>query len=282
MNHTIIDTIIKTGLQEDLTWGDITTEELIDNQAKSELVLIQKQEGVVAGLEVAHRVFQLVDPTIKWQSIVKDGDFLQEKSKIAKVTGKSRSLLMAERLALNLMQRMSGIATLTRLFVLKANQSSKNVKILDTRKTTPGLRYLEKYAVRMGGGFNHRYNLSDSVLIKDNHLAIMLANGKDPHASIAEMKKRIPHTVKIELEVDTLEQLKSFLDLDIDTYLLDNMSCQQLSDAVSMINGKAFSEASGGISLCNIAEVAATGVDFISVGALTHSAPSLDISLDFA
>ncbi|MCG8336235.1 MAG: carboxylating nicotinate-nucleotide diphosphorylase [Proteobacteria bacterium] len=282
MNQTIIDTIIKTGLQEDLTWGDVTTEELIDDQAHSELVLLQKQKGVVAGLEVAHRVFQLVDPTIKWQSFVQDGDFLQERSRLAKVEGKSRSLLIAERVALNFMQRMSGIATLTRLFVLKANQSSKHVKVLDTRKTTPGLRYLEKYAVRMGGGFNHRYNLSDSVLIKDNHLAIMAANGKDPHVSIAEMKKRIPHTVKIELEVDTLEQLKSFLDLDIDTYLLDNMSCQQLSEAVSIINGQAFSEASGGISLDNIAKVAATGVDFISVGALTHSAPSLDISLDFA
>ncbi len=282
MNQTIIDTIIKTGLQEDLTWGDVTTEELIDDQAHSELVLLQKQKGVVAGLEVAHRVFQLVDPAIKWQSFVQDGDFLQERSRLAKIEGKSRSLLIAERVALNFMQRMSGIATLTRLFVLKANQSSKHVKVLDTRKTTPGLRYLEKYAVRMGGGFNHRYNLSDSVLIKDNHLAIMTANGKDPHVSITEMKKRIPHTVKIELEVDTLEQLKSFLDLDIDTYLLDNMSCQQLSEAVSIINGQAFSEASGGISLDNIAEVAATGVDFISVGALTHSAPSLDISLDSA
>lgn len=281
MNQTIIDTIIKTGLQEDLTWGDITTEELIDTKAHSELVLLQKQQGVVAGLEIARRVFQLVDSTIKCQFLVQDGDFFQERTKLAKIEGKSRSLLMAERVALNLMQRMSGIATLTHQFVQKANLSSKNVKVLDTRKTTPGLRYLEKYAVRMGGGFNHRYNLSDSVLIKDNHLAIMTANGADPHASIAQMRKRIPHTVKIELEVDTLDQLKSFLDLDIDTYLLDNMNCRQLSEAVSIINGKAFSEASGGINLDNISEIAATGVNFISVGALTHSAPSLDISLDF-
>jgi nicotinate-nucleotide pyrophosphorylase (carboxylating) len=176
---------------------------------------------------------------------------------------------------------MSGIATMTQQYVSRASESSDHVKILDTRKTTPGLRYLEKHAVRMGGGFNHRYNLSDSVLIKDNHLAILSSAGRDPHAAIAELKNRIPHTVKIELEVDTLEQLNLFLDLDIDTFLLDNMSCRELSQAVELVNGKAFTEASGGISLDNVAEVAATGIDFISVGALTHSAPSLDISLDF-
>ncbi len=281
MNSLIIDPIIKNALQEDLSWGDITTEELIDSNTESQLVLLQKQAGIVAGLNVAQRVFQLVDPSIEWELLIQDGQFQTEKSILARIKGKSRSLLMAERVALNLLQRMSGIATLTQHFVVRARKTSDHVKILDTRKTTPGLRYLEKYAVRMGGGFNHRYNLSDSVLIKDNHLAIMAEAGIDPHVAIADLRKRIPHTVKIELEVDTLEQLKHYLDLEIDTFLLDNMSCDELSQSVKIVNQKAFTEASGGINLKNVAEVAATGVDFISVGALTHSASSLDISLDF-
>lgn len=282
MNITAIDKIIQNALEEDLTWGDVTTENLIDNKHESELVVLLKQQGVVAGLDVAERTFKLVDRSTEWQSLAKDSQLLPANTRIATIKGRSQSLLMAERVALNLLQRMSGIATLTHKYVTKAKEKSDHVRILDTRKTTPGLRYLEKYAVRMGGGFNHRYNLSDSVLIKDNHLAILQSNGQSPRNAVLELKQKIPHTVKIELEVDSLDQLREYLDLPIDTFLLDNMNCNQLTEAVKIIDGKAYTEASGGINLGNVADVAASGVDFISAGALTHSAPALDIGLDFS
>lgn len=281
MNLLIIDPIITNALKEDLTWGDVTSEFLIDPSYSSELVLLQKEQGVVAGLTVAERTFKLVDPTVVWQSLVNDGQFNSAGTALAKIRGKSRNLLMAERVALNFLQRMSGIATLTQRFVSVIKTASTHTRLLDTRKTTPGLRYLEKYAVRMGGGFNHRYNLSDSVLIKDNHLAILTAHGKSVPDAIALLRESVPHTVKIEVEVDTLDQLEQFQDLGIDTFLLDNMTYAQLAAAVNMLKGKAQLEASGGITLENVSDVAATGVDFISVGALTHSAKALDISLDF-
>ena len=282
MNPFLIDSLLKNALQEDLTWGDITTETLIPATLQSEMVLLQKANGVVAGLTVAERAFHLLDDTLDWQQQVVDGQFLNANTILARIGGKTRSILMAERVALNFLQRLSGIATLTREYASRIKNVSETVKLVDTRKTTPGLRSLEKYAVRTGGGFNHRYNLSDAVLIKDNHLAVLTANGIDPVTAITDMRRKIPHTTKIELEVDSIQQLEAFLNLEIDIFLLDNMNSDQLSEAVKIVNGKAYTEASGGITLDNIEAIAATGVDFISVGALTHSAPALDISLDFA
>lgn len=281
MNPFIIDPIITQALKEDLTWGDVTSDFLLDSTFNNELTLLQKEEGVVAGLMVAERTFKLIDATVEWHSLVNDGQLNPAGTVLAKIRGNSKHLLMAERVALNFMQRLSGISTLSYQFVSKINAVSTKTRLVDTRKTTPGLRYLEKYAVRMGGGFNHRYNLSDSVLIKDNHIAILTAHGVSLPSAIARLKASIPHTTKIELEVDTIEQLAQFLNFGIDTFLLDNMTCEQLTAAVAMVKGKAKLEASGGITLENVAEVASTGVDYISVGALTHSAKALDISLDY-
>lgn len=281
MDNLQIDPIILNALKEDITWGDVTSEHLVPPDCNSELYVLLKEDGVVAGLNVARRTFELVDAQVKWTAMEADGSCLKANTRLARVYGNSRKILAAERTALNLIQRMSGIATLTRRYVDEVRRTSSKTRLLDTRKTTPGLRLLEKYAVKAGGGFNHRYNLSDSVLIKDNHLAILKSIDKDPAEAIKELRSTIPHTVKIEVEVDTVEQLESILIAGIDTVLLDNMSCEELSEAVRIAGGRVLTEASGGITLENVAQIAATGVDYISVGALTHSSPSLDISLDY-
>ncbi len=281
MNQLLIDPIIRNALEEDYSWGDVTSETLISPETSSDLEFILKQEGVIAGLFVAERVFKMVDSAIIWQNLVSDGDKLESGSVIAKVSGKSVNLLIAERVALNYLQRMSGIASLTRQFVDEIEKVSSRTVLLDTRKTTPGLRLFEKYAVKMGGGQNHRYNLSDSVLIKDNHLAILKSQGISIQQAIETVKKRVPHTVKIEVEADSLEQVEEILLAGVDTILLDNMTVENLTKAVKMIGNMAKTEASGGVCLENIGSIASTGVDFISVGALTHSAIALDISLDF-
>ncbi len=281
MNLRIIDRIIKNALDEDVSWGDVTTETLIDASFESELSIVLKEEGVIAGLSIAERTFRLLEPDLIWTPFVKDGDYLPKGTQLVTLSGKAQNLLIAERVALNFLQRLSGIATITHKFVKAAKETSQTVRILDTRKTTPGLRYFEKYAVRMGGGHNHRYNLSDAVLVKDNHLAILKKDGKSIKDTIKKLKDNIPHTVKIEIEVDTIVQLKEVLKEGVDTLLLDNMSCNELKEAVYIVDGKAKTEASGNVSLETVAEIAATGVDYISAGALTHSAPSLDISLDY-
>ncbi len=281
MNSLIIDRIIKNALDEDISWGDVTTETLIDASFESELSMVLKEEGVVAGLSVAERAFRMIEPDLIWTPLVKDGKYLQKGTQLVRLSGKAQNLLIAERVALNFLQRLSGIATLTYEFVKEARKTSSTVRILDTRKTTPGLRYLEKYAVRMGGGYNHRYNLSDAVLVKDNHLAILKKEGKTIRDAIVTLKNNIPHTVKIEIEVDTIDQLEEVLKEGVDTLLLDNMSCDDLKQAVQIVNNRAKTEASGNVSLKTVAEIASTGVDYISAGALTHSAPSLDISLDY-
>ncbi|MBU2510886.1 carboxylating nicotinate-nucleotide diphosphorylase [bacterium] len=281
MNPILIDPIVKNALLEDYSWGDVTSENIIPAEAESELEILLKEEGVIAGLPVAERTFKLVDPSIEWISIQADGDYCDKNTVIAKIKGNSRHILIAERVALNFLQRLSGIATLTRRFVGEVHKVNNHTRVLDTRKTTPGLRVFEKYAVKMGGGCNHRFNLSDSVLIKDNHLAILKSQKKSIGEVLKDIRSKIPHTTKIEIEADSLEQVKEILEIGVDAILLDNMKVEELRNAVELIDNRAITEASGGISLENIGQVAACGVDFISVGALTHSAKALDISLDY-
>jgi len=281
INYNSIDKIIQIALEEDLPWGDITSDNLIPSTSESELAIKLKEDGVIAGLPVAERVFWTLDPTLKWISLKTDGDYCEKNTILAKVSGKSLSLLKAERVALNILQRLSGIATLTQKFVQAANQRSDSVRIVDTRKTTPGLRYLEKYAVKMGGGFNHRYCLSDSVLIKDNHLAILEKENISLQGALQKIKNTLPHTVKIEVEVDSINQIKPVLEAGVDAILLDNMTPDEIRESIALINNRAEVEVSGGVSLETVGEMAATGVALISVGALTHSAISLDISLDY-
>ncbi|MDH5560376.1 MAG: carboxylating nicotinate-nucleotide diphosphorylase [Deltaproteobacteria bacterium] len=281
MEERLINNIIDTAIEEDLAWGDLTSETLIPPEIKCELLVVLKEEGVIAGIHIAEKVFKIIDPDIKWEPLQKDGQYLPKMTPVIKVSGSALSILKAERIALNFMQRLSGIATQTHKFVKAANQVSDKVRITDTRKTTPGLRYLERYAVRVGGGFNHRNNLSESILIKDNHLSILKQQGKSVKETIHALRQAISHTIQIEIEVDNLQLLKDVLETNVDTIMLDNMNCEDMVKAVKMINGDAIVEASGGVCLDMIAKIAATGVDIVSVGALTHSAPSLDIGLEY-
>ncbi|MGI4790788.1 MAG: carboxylating nicotinate-nucleotide diphosphorylase [Janthinobacterium lividum] len=269
--------LVRAALLEDIGPGDVTTMLCIPAGTKATATVLAKQAGVIAGLELGRLVFQLLDPDAHWEAFAKDGDRVGEgRTPLARVSGDARALLTAERVALNFMQRLSGVATLTARYV--ALTAGTNARIVDTRKTTPGLRALEKYAVRAGGGFNHRLGLYDAVLIKDNHIK---AAGGIKNA-VAGAKAHIPHTMKIEVEAGTLEMVEEALTAGADIILLDNMDTETMRRAVQMIGGRAISEASGNLSEARIAEVAATGVDILSVGALTHSAPALDISLDFA
>ena len=281
MDWKNVDRLITIALEEDLPWGDITSENLIEADHKSGLVIKTKEDGVIAGMDVAERVFQTLDKTVVWEPFAKDGDVILKGTQLARVSGFTVQLLKSERLALNIMQRLSGVATTTRRYVEEARKSSDVVKIVDTRKTTPGLRYLEKYAVRVGGGFNHRYCLSDAVMIKDNHIAIVEAQGKSLKEGIKDLRNKIPHTVMIEMEVDRIDQIAEALEAEVDIILLDNMSCDLLREAVELVKGRAKLEASGGVTLSSVKDIAATGVDYISAGALTHSVKAKDISLDY-
>ncbi|MCR4441750.1 MAG: carboxylating nicotinate-nucleotide diphosphorylase [Peptococcaceae bacterium] len=275
MNWLIIDRKIREWLEEDMNNGDVTTDFLIDEDAVSAARLIARESGVAAGLEVMKRVFQILDGGIVVDSLKKDGERMGKGKVLAVVQGKTRSILQGERLALNILQRMSGIATETAKYVELLR--GLNTKLVDTRKTTPGLRILEKYAVRVGGGCNHRFNLSEAVLVKDNHIK---ASGGIKEA-VWKIKKAVSHTMKIEVEVETLEQLEEAVSSGADIVLLDNMDVATMKEAVRRNKGRAILEASGGISLANVRQVAETGVDIISVGAITHSAKALDISLKF-
>ncbi|MBF0286435.1 MAG: carboxylating nicotinate-nucleotide diphosphorylase [SAR324 cluster bacterium] len=281
MNWYNIYPIIQMAIEEDLSWGDITSESLIDPNWTIELILYLKQDGVIAGLPVAELVFRELEPELEWTAHQEDGQFLTAGTPLASISGRAQFILKAERVALNFLQRLSGIATLTSRFVTEARKGSSTVRIVDTRKTTPGLRILEKYAVRMGGGHNHRHNLSDGVLIKDNHLAIIAKAGKSVKETLISAKQKIPHVMKMEMEVDSISQIPDALEAGIDVILLDNMNCEEMIQAVKEVQGRALLEASGGVTLKTIENIAATGVDIISVGALTHSAPALDISLDY-
>jgi nicotinate-nucleotide pyrophosphorylase (carboxylating) len=268
--------LVARALSEDLgDRGDITSSACVPETMKSEAELVARAPGVIAGLEVAAYVFETLDPTVRLDRLVEDGDWVLEAEVIARVEGSSRSILAGERTALNLLGRMSGVATATARLV--AAVDGTGAKITDTRKTMPGLRALDKYAVRMGGGVNHRYGLYDAVMIKDNHI---VAVGSISEAVVAA-RAEVGPDVMIVVEVVDLEQLAEAVATDADRVLLDNMSPDLLGRAVALVDGRLVTEASGGITADNVRRVAETGVDLISVGWITHSAPQLDIALDF-
>ncbi len=275
MNYIGLDKLILDALQEDLGTGDITTESCIPVSAVSTGVFRAKMEGVFCGMAVLERVFKLVDPSVTVTPHIKDGDQVKFGDSIATVAGPSRSVLAGERVALNLVQHMSGVATATRKAV-KAVEGTGCV-IVDTRKMTPGLRVLEKYAVKAGGGNNHRFNLADGILIKDNH--IVAAGGISE--AIAAVRRNAPHTLRVEIEAETIEQVRECLAAGADIIMLDNMSVPDMRECVKLIAGRALTEASGNMGERDLREVAETGVNYISIGALTHSVTALDISLKF-
>lgn len=273
---TIIEPAVRAALAEDLGLaGDVTTDSVIGPHVQAVGLFATRKPGVVSGLAVAETAFRTLDPDVRFEILHPDGTNAPGKSPLARVKGNARALLSAERVALNFVGRMSGIATLTRQYV-DAIKGTKAV-IIDTRKTTPNLRAFEKYAVRCGGGMNHRVGLFDAVLIKDNH--IVVAGGIGP--AIEAVKSRVGHLVKVEIEVDTLDQLKEVMAYKVDAVLLDNMTPAQMREAVKIVAGRALTEASGGVKLESVRAIAEAGVDLISSGALTHSATVLDIGLDF-
>jgi nicotinate-nucleotide pyrophosphorylase (carboxylating) len=271
--NILIDKIVEQALLEDIGTGDITSESIVPYDLKAKGIIKTSEEGVVAGLDIIYLVFKKLDPEICFQSKIKDGKNILPGEVLAKISGSARTILKGERVALNFLQRMSGIATITSKFCQQVKDFP--VRIIDTRKTTPGLRILEKYAVRMGGGYNHRFGLYDAVLIKDNHIAV--AGGIK--SAVNSVQKQISHTVKIEVEAENLSQLQEALKVQVDTIMLDNMDLETMKEAVKIVKGKTLIEASGGITLEKVREIARTGVDLISVGALTHSVKSLDISM---
>lgn len=276
MDVSRCDDLILRAFDEDLaSAGDLTSESIFGPDHRSAARLVARQDGVVAGLGLAGRVFHLMDDTIEIETLAHDGDRVLAGADLLRLSGRTRPLLTAERTALNFLGRLSGIATLTAHLVDLVDGTG--VLIADTRKTTPTLRALEKYAVRMGGGSNHRFGLYDAVMIKDNHIAAAGGIGR----AVAMVRARVGHTVKIEVEVETLDELRELLVVGADIVLLDNMSVSQLREAVAMVGEEMATEASGGITEDTIRAVAETGVDVISVGALTHSAPNFDVALDF-
>lgn len=266
--------IVTRALQEDIGHGDLTTVSLVPTDAYTKGIIHVKEAGIIAGLPVAKLVFELIDPTLNFEAKVNDGNRVEKGDIIAEVFGSARAILIGERLALNFLQRLSGIATKTARCVELITYYQ--ARIVDTRKTTPGLRVLEKYAVRVGGGKNHRFGLFDGVLIKDNH--IRLAGGIQQ--AVIQARQAVPHTVKIEIEVEDLQGVAEALEAKADIIMLDNMSPEQMKEAVRIIAGNALVEASGGVSEETLVEVAKSGVNLISMGALTHSVQALDISLD--
>ncbi len=277
--HAAIHDIIATALREDLGTGDLTSYAIIPPVAQASAHVVLREAGVVAGLPILTAVFHQVDPTLQVVVKATDGDRLPASAVLARVEGTARSILSGERVALNFIQRLSGIATMTAQYVAAIGDCP--TRILDTRKTTPGLRLLEKYAVRIGGGINHRFGLYDAVMLKDNHLAVLAAQEIDLAQALRQARATLGPLVSIEVEVETVEQALLAVDAGADVILLDNMSPAAMRVAVERVGGRALLEASGGITLATIRSVAETGVDYISVGALTHSARALDIGLDF-
>ena len=268
-----VDELIMMALREDITSEDITTNAIMREHKLGEAQLLCKQDGVIAGLEVFKRVFELLDAETKVELYYKDGDKVKSGDLLAKVTGDIRVILTGERTALNYLQRMSGIATHTRSLVdLLAGSKTK---LLDTRKTTPNMRIFEKYAVKVGGGYNHRYNLSDGILIKDNHIGA--AGGVKEAVALA--KEYAPFVRKIEVEVENLEMLQEALDAGADIIMLDNMDNETMKKAVEIVAGRAETECSGNVTKERVKDIIATGVDYVSCGALTHSSPIMDVSL---
>ncbi len=276
LSPVILEPLVRMALAGDLgRGGDITSDSVIPAEARARVVMAARQEGVISGLDIAEMTFKIVDPSLTVKRLKPEGAGVKANDEVMEVEGRARSILTAERVALNFVGHLSGIATLTQKMVRAAG--NHKARICSTRKTTPGLRALEKYAVRVGGGVNHRLGLDDAILIKDNHIAI--AGGIT--SALKRAKENAGHMVKIEIEVDTLEQLKEVLAEGADVIMLDNMILEDMATAVKLVAGRAVVEASGGVTLERIPRIAATGVDMISSGALTHSAPNFDVGLDF-
>jgi len=278
LSNQIIEEVVQRALLEDAPSGDVTSEHLIPLNSTATAALVAREPGVFSGADVFAAAFLLTDPSLDVQLFLEDGDNFVAGQELGVVTGSARSILTAERIGLNFVQRMSGIATLTSKYVEQV--SSSKARIVDTRKTTPGLRAFERHAVTSGGGRNHRFSLSDAVMAKDNHLAVLTAGGKDLTTELQRVKSELPHTMKLEVEVDRLDQIPAVLAAGVDIIMLDNFSLADLATGVQLIAGKAIVEASGGVNLETVAAISATGVDVISVGALTHSARALDLGLD--
>jgi nicotinate-nucleotide pyrophosphorylase (carboxylating) len=274
----LVEPIIARALEEDLAWGDLTTDALIPPELQGHGQIVAKASGVLCGLPVAQAVFHRVDQGVRFQALLPEGSPLEPGMAVAAVEGPLASILKAERTALNFLQRLSGIATETARYVQAV--AGTRARIIDTRKTTPGLRVLEKYAVRVGGGANHRYHLGDGVLIKDNHLAALRSQGRTIADALALARARAPHTVRIEVEVTSFAEAQEALAAGADLILLDNMALEEMRRTVEWVAGRALLEASGGVRLETVRAIAETGVDLISVGALTHSVKALDLSLE--
>lgn len=269
-----LQNLIDQALSEDIGSGDITTNALIPERMLTTATMVAKADGIIAGMEVAEAVFKRLSPEVVWRPLVKDGTFVGKGTLLVEMSGSFRALLSGERLALNFLQRMSGIATMTHLFVQQV--ANFGTKILDTRKTVPGLRLLDKYAVKAGGGKNHRIGLYDMVLIKDNHIKV--AGGI--RNAVTQLRRQTPSHIKIEVETTTVEEVLEALEMKADIIMLDNMPNETMKKCVELIQHRALVEASGNMNMERVREVAATGVDFISIGALTHSVIALDISMN--
>ncbi|GAB3155754.1 carboxylating nicotinate-nucleotide diphosphorylase [Microbacterium neimengense] len=278
LTSATIDRVVSAALDEDAPWGDVTSETLIPADAVATASLVAREAGVFSGGEVFAAAFRLVDPRTRVELLLADGAEFDAGTNLATVTGPARSVLTAERVGLNFVQRMSGIATLTAAYV--AEVAHTGARIADTRKTTPGLRAFERHAVVSGGGHNHRFSLSDAVMAKDNHLAVLAAAGVPVTQALQEALARLPHTTHVEVEVDRLDQIDDVLAAGVGTIMLDNFSIEDLRRGVEQIAGRAIVDASGGVTLETVREIAETGVDVISVGALTHAARGLDLGLD--
>lgn len=273
-----IESLIDLAIQEDYMSGDATSESIIDSKATGIGTIVSDEIGILAGFEIAAKVFLKIDPSLIISQFISDGSKLINGSEIASISGNLSSILIAERTALNFLRKLSGVATHTAKFVELISHT--NAKIVDTRKTTPGYRNLEKYAVRMGGGHNHRQNLSDGILIKDNHIKILEGDGLNISDVILKAKANSSHTIKTEIEVENLDDLISAMNAGADIIMLDNMPVEMMKRAVELCEGKVITEASGGVNLSSVKAIAETGVNLISVGAITHSSPNLDLSLD--
>jgi nicotinate-nucleotide pyrophosphorylase (carboxylating) len=274
-----IETVVSTALTEDAPWGDLTSQLLLPAEAEATASLVARQPGVFSGGEVFRVAMTLTDPGIETTLAVADGESFDAGAVLARVHGPARGVLQAERVALNFVQRMSGIATLTASYV--ALTAGTGARVVDTRKTTPGLRAFERHAVRSGGGHNHRFSLSDTVMVKDNHLAVVAAHGGlTVTEALLRLRAQLSHTTHVEVEVDSIGQIEAVLAAGVDTIMLDNFSLDELRQGVALIAGRAIVEASGNVALDTVRDIARTGVDVISVGALTHSIRSLDLGLD--
>lgn len=279
INQRTINRLVTAALEEDAPWGDITSESIVPNNAVVRAQLVAREPGVFSGVALLEAAFHLVDPKTRMELHISDGEVFESRAVLATITGPARAILRAERIALNFTQRMSGIATLTSRYVDEVRGTK--ARIVDTRKTTPGLRIIERQAVRDGGGHNHRFSLSDAVMVKDNHLAAVINQGMNITEALTQMKTQLPHTTHVEVEVDRIDQIEPVLAAGVGTIMLDNFTNDELRKGVGLIQGRAIVEASGGVNLDTVAGIAATGVDVISVGALTHSVRALDLGLDF-